>query len=181
MFNFKPLHGNVLIKRDEAENEKDSIIIPESWQVRGWRGTIVRIGDEVKGFIPGDIILFSKEHTVLPFKEREYAVTEYKTIPAKLRVDGNVERIYPTVKFVLIKVNIETKSWGHWICDKKIQLIKNRKERICQGVIIRTNEFSNLSNGCHVLFSIDNAILCSEDGSSYYLGEESNVLCTLKF
>ncbi len=82
MINLRPLRGLVLIERDEPEFMYGQIIIPENCREYSWRATVVNVGEGVKSLKKGDEILFLKEFTVLPFKERYMALTNADNIVA---------------------------------------------------------------------------------------------------
>ncbi|MFA5385363.1 MAG: hypothetical protein WC364_12015, partial [Eubacteriales bacterium] len=100
---FRPLRGLVLIRRDKPEEEIGGIIIPKLYQQYGWCAEVVSTGDNVKNYKKGDRIMFRKEHCVLPFSDRNMAITADDKILARLVVDGNVEQIIPQGNHVLVE------------------------------------------------------------------------------
>lgn len=167
--NFKPLHENVLVKRDEPEPENDGILIPESWRTRGLRGTIIQIGEEVvTGLKIGDVVLCSE--IGLPFKEaREYGIVPYDNILAILKVQDNIERIYPIKRNVLIEA----------VYKPEESIIKVRKQNIVTGKIYRTRFFSELQANQEVLFDVKDSIICSESDGIYHILDESKIICVI--
>ena len=169
--NFKPLRALILIRRDNPDDESDGILIPKNVQTYGWRAIVLRTGPEAQKYRLNDAILFQKEFTMLPFRNRDLALTEANHVLAKLDVVENVERIIPHNKFVLIRPqSVETKSHGIFLIDKSVPppMI---------GIAIR------VGGDCHevkpemkVWFEQNVGVNCVEDGENYKLIDESNIL-----
>ena len=169
--NFKPLRALILVRRDDPESEDGGIIIPDSVQTYGWRATVIRSGPKASDYKEGDVILFQKEFTVLPFKDRTLALTEAEHVLAKLKAIGNVECIIPQNKFVLIDPSsMPDKVKGLFLADKSKPPPKTGRVKIA-------------SPGCHevkidmdVWFEGNVGVNCVEDGEGYKLIDESNIL-----
>ncbi len=169
--NFKPLRALVLVRRDAPEEVKDGIIIPDNVKEFGWRAMVLRSGPDATGYEKGAVILFLKEYTVLPFKDRTLALTDARHILAKLQVDRNVECIIPQNKFVLIEpYPLPAKVSGLYVSDKSKLPPKT-------GNIVRVGP------NCHeakryynVWFDAGVGVNCVEDGVTYKLLSEDNIL-----
>lgn len=169
--NFKPLRSLVLVRRDEPEAVKDGIIIPDNVKTFGWRATVVRVGPDAVNYTKGDIILFLKECTILPFKDRTLALTDAKHILAKLQVERNVECIVPQNKFVLVEpYPLPAKVAGLYLSDKAKTPPKT-------GYVIRVGtDCREVKRGHSIWFDADVGVNCVEDGDPYKLIDESNIL-----
>ena len=166
----RPLREIVLVRREGKKQIDDGIAIPEIWQQFGWRATVVSVGKEAENCKPGDEILFLKEHTVLPFKEREMAMTHDEYIFAKLVVDQFVERIIPQNRFAIIAEDAPNDDHGG------VYLV-NAKQNTKTGTVIRASEKCfDLKEGMRIMY--DNPIAaCTEDGKMYKIVDEKDVLC----
>jgi|TARA_R110000787_G_scaffold61225_5_gene138759 co-chaperonin GroES (HSP10) len=62
MSKIRPIGDRLLIKQHSAEETytNTNIYIPESNQTKEDRGTVVGIGDEVKGVFEGEVVLFNQ-------------------------------------------------------------------------------------------------------------------------
>lgn len=170
--NLQPLRALVLVRRDDPETVKDGIIIPDNVKEFGWRATVIRSGPEAfDDYIKNDIILFLKEYTVLPFKDRTLALTDAKHILAKLQVDRNVECIIPQNKFVLVEPHpLPAKVAGLYLSDKAKPPPKT-------GHVIRVgSDCREVKKYYNVWFDAGVGVNCVEDGVSYKLLEEDNIL-----
>jgi len=169
--NFKPLRALVLVRRDDPETVKDGIIIPDNVKEFGWRATVIRPGPDATTYQPGEVILFLKEYTVLPFKDRTLALTDAKHILAKLQVDRNVECIIPQNKFVLIEpYPLPAKVAGLYVSDKSKPPPKT-------GYVVRVGgDCREVKKYCSVWFDAGVGVNCVEDGVSYKLLSEDNIL-----
>jgi co-chaperonin GroES (HSP10) len=169
--NFRPLRALVLVRRDDPETVKDGIIIPDNVKEFGWRATVIRSGPDATTYLPGEVILFLKEYTVLPFKDRTLALTDAKHILAKLQVDRNVECIIPQNKFVLIEPHpLPAKTFGLYLSDKA-------KSPPITGHVIRVGpDCHEVKRYYNVWFDAGVGVTCNEDGVSYKLLSEDNIL-----
>lgn len=169
---FRPLRKKILVRRDAKKSVDGGIIIPESWQQYGWRATVVAVGNEVKNCKPGDTILFLKEYTVLPFPEREMAITESEHIMARIEADAaNVERIRPQNKFALV-MERKPKMSG-----SDIVVIPNKQENEKSGLVMAVGpECEYLKPYCQIVYSKRVAGAVEEDAPMDVV-EESDVLC----
>jgi len=169
--NFKPLRALILVRRDAPEDEAGGIIIPDSVQAYGWRATVIRSGPKASDYKAGDVILFQKEYTILPVKDRTLALTEAEHVLAKLKAIGNVECIIPQNKFVLIDpYPMPIKVGGLFLADKSKPPPKTGRVKMagtdCREVKI----------GMDIWFEGNVGVNCVEDGEGYKLIDESNVL-----
>jgi co-chaperonin GroES (HSP10) len=170
--NFRPLRALVLVRRDEPESEKGGIIIPENVKTYGWRATVLRSGPDATNYNKDDVILFLKEYTILPFKDRTLALTDAKHILAKLGVnDKNVECIIPQNKFVLIESHpLPAKVAGLYLSDKSKLPPKT-------GYVVRVGpDCREVKRYYNVWFDAGVGVNCVEDGVTYKLLDESNIL-----
>ena len=62
MSNIRPVGDKILIKQHKAKETYGTtgIYIPESSQEKDDRGTVISVGDEVKGIFEGEIVLFNQ-------------------------------------------------------------------------------------------------------------------------
>jgi|TARA_R100000084_G_C4641211_1_gene143957 chaperonin GroES len=62
MATIRPIGDRILIKQHKPQETYGStgIYIPESSQEKDDRGTVVAIGDEVKGIYEGEVVLFNQ-------------------------------------------------------------------------------------------------------------------------
>ena len=62
MATIRPIGDKILIKQHKPQETYGStgIYIPESSQEKDDRGTVVAIGDEVKGIYEGEVVLFNQ-------------------------------------------------------------------------------------------------------------------------
>ena len=170
--NFRPLRGHVLIRRDDPDAEKGGIIIPELWRLRGCRARVVEVGEGVEGVKPGDAILFQKEYTVLPFKEREMAITESGYILARLELDGNVERIMPLDKWVLMKEQYQSGEIGGIVISDKTS------NDTAWGTVIRIGcKCLDIKPQMFVYFETQKNLVCVENDAYCRLIKEEDILC----
>lgn len=59
--NFQPLGKRILVKRLEETNKTASgIIIPDNAKEKPLHGSVIAVGDEVKGVNAGEVAVFSK-------------------------------------------------------------------------------------------------------------------------
>jgi len=169
--NFKPLRALILVRRDAPEDEAGGIIIPDSVQAYGWRATVIRSGPKASSYQEGDVILFQKEFTVLPFKDRTLALTEAEHVLAKLKVIGNVECIIPQNKFVLVDPSlVPAKVGGLFLADKS----KAPSKTGC--VKMAGPDCREVKIGMDIWFEGNVGVNCVEDGEGYKLIDESNIL-----
>jgi co-chaperonin GroES (HSP10) len=168
---FKPLRALVLVRREEPETIKDGIIVPDSVKTFGWRATVLRSGPDATTYQSGEVILFLKEYTVLPFKDRTLALTDAKHILAKIELRRVVERIVPQNKFVLIEpYPLPAKVAGLYLPDKSKLPPKT-------GYVIRVGpECCEIKPNRSVWFDAGVGATCNEDGVTYKLLDESNIL-----
>jgi co-chaperonin GroES (HSP10) len=175
--NFIPLTKHVLIKREDADSEKGGIIIPEVYRLRGCRAEVVRIGNGVKNVTNGDQILYWKEYTVLPFKEREMAITEDEYILAKIELDvvaGNVERIIPLGSWVMIRMDRSSCQ------DDGIYLTDRTEKSASWGTVVRIgDDCKAVKPDKRVYFETNKGMVCVENDTKCRLVKEEDVLCIL--
>ena len=175
MINLRPLRGLVLIKRDEPESMYGNIIIPDNCRTYSWRAEVVNVGEGVKGFVKGDQILFLKEFTVLPFKERRIALTNADNIVAKIVVNSdNIEEIYPVNKNVMIKPDQAEKTDGVMIVSK------SDRDNSKSGKIVDVGCDCSIADtfiGHRVWYPADKAVKCVEDDKNFVIVEEGEILC----
>ena len=169
--NLKPLRALVLVRRDDPETVKDGIIIPETVKEFGWRATIIRSGPDAQAYKEDEAILFLKEFTVLPFKDRTLALTDAKHILAKLEKHNEVEWIVPQNEFVLVEpYPLPAKIFGLYVSDKSKPPPKT-------GHVIRVGpDCREVKRYCNVWFDAGFGVNCVEDGVSYKLLDENNIL-----
>ena len=169
--NFKPLRALILVRRDDPESEDGGIIIPDSVQTYGWRATVIRSGPKASDYRAGDVILFQKEFTVLPFEDRTLALTEAEHVLAKLKVIDNAECIIPQNKFVLVDPSsMPNKVKGLFLADKSKPLPKTG----C--VKMAGTDCREVKIGMDIWFEGNVGVNCVEDGEGYKLIDESNIL-----
>tara|TARA_R100000353_G_scaffold9507_1_gene10805 strand:+ start:5531 stop:5803 length:273 start_codon:yes stop_codon:yes gene_type:complete len=62
MSNIRPVGDRILIKQHKSEETygNTGIYIPESSQEKQDKGTVVAIGDDVKGIFEGEVVLFNQ-------------------------------------------------------------------------------------------------------------------------
>ena len=176
--NFIPLAKHVLIKREDANSEKGGIIIPEVYRLRGSRAEVVRIGKGVENVTNGDQILYWKEYTVLPFKEREMAITEDGYILAKIELDiaaGNVERIIPLNSWVMIRMDRPSgQQDGIYLTDKT-------ESNASWGTVVRIgDDCIAVKPDRRVYFETNNGLVCVENDTKCRLVKEKDILCILE-
>jgi co-chaperonin GroES (HSP10) len=169
---FHPLRELILIRRERPDQSKGGIIIPEAVQTYGWRGDIVRTGDDVKEFSVGDTILFKKEHTVLPFDDRTLAITDAKCILGKIVCESSIERIYPCGNFLMAKIAKEDKN-------NIIEIVGNSDtgKSICGTVYKIGVSVKSISCGNLIWFDARLAVTCVENDLEYIIIKEDDVLC----
>ena len=170
---FHPLRGNVLIRRETPEDNDGGIIIPERYRMYSWRGTVISCGYAVEGFKRGEVILYLRDATVLPFADRTLAMTEAKRILAKLKVKKHVEIIMPQNNYVMILENDVKPSEGGII------LPDTAKKQSLSGKVFRVNSdtaCASVNVGMQVWFN-DAGVTVVEDGVTYKLIDESEILC----
>jgi co-chaperonin GroES (HSP10) len=169
--NFKPLRALVLVRRDEPESDADGIIIPDNVKTYGWRATVVRSGPDAASYAEGDAILFLKEYTVLPFKDRGLALTDAKHILAKLQVKRRAELIIPQNRFVLIEpYDLPAEIEGVYIPQKH-----GRRQRT--GQVMRVgSDCREVKPSYDVWFESERGVNCVEDGFDYKLIDEADIL-----
>ncbi len=171
--NFRPLRALVLVRRDAPESESDGIIIPDNVQTYGWRATAIRSGPDAAGYAKHDTILFMKEYTVLPFKDRTLALTDAKHVLAKLQVENNVERIIPQNKFVLVEPHpLPAKIASLYLSDK------SKSKRLPKtGRVIRVGpDCHDVKPHYDVWFETGKGVNCVEDGDAFKLIDEENII-----
>ncbi|MDD5485951.1 MAG: co-chaperone GroES family protein [Dehalococcoidales bacterium] len=173
--NFKPLKGHVAVRRDDPEAKRGEIIIPEAYRLRGSRGVVLAVGDEVECVKTGDKILFRKEYTVLPLPEREFAITEANTIFAVIKVDeNNIERVYPINDYLMLSPDFNTAIKDGIEMTKKYQ---DKTLPAWHGVVIKTGaNCRDVRPQDDVHYSTDGNAVCSEGGMNYIILKEENVL-----
>jgi len=169
--NFRPLRALILVRRDDPESEEGGIIIPDSVQTYGWRATVIRSGPKASDYKEGDVILFQKEFTVLPFKDRTLALTEAEHVLAKLKAIGKVECIIPQNKFVLVDpYPMPIKVDGLFLADKS----KAPPKTGCVKMV--GPDCREVKIGMDVWVEGNVGVNCVEDGEGYKLIDESNIL-----
>ncbi|MFA5151111.1 MAG: co-chaperone GroES [Clostridia bacterium] len=175
--NFIPLAKHVLIKREDEIAEKGGIIIPEVYRERGSRAEVVEIGEGVKNIVKGDQILYWKEYTVLPFNERNMAITEDKYILATIVIDvvaGNVERIIPMGAWVMIRMDRPSGRTGDIVLSDKTE------SGASWGTVVRTGvDCKMVKPEKRVYFETNKGMICVENDTKCRLIEEKDILCVL--
>ncbi len=168
---FKPLRGTVLVRRDAKKSIDGNIVLPELWQQYGWRASVVAVGAEVANCKPGDEILFLKEYTVLPFPERDMAITECKHILGRIVAENFVERIILQEKFIMV---VEDKPK---VKPDGIVLV-NPREPAKSGFVYKVAaECLDIKAGDRIFYDKSVAV-CVEDGRNYKIVAEPDVLAT---
>jgi len=172
---FRPLRALVLVRRDTPTAEKGGIIIPDNVRAYGWRATVIRGGPDASDYKEGDNILFQKEFTVLPFKDRTLALTDAKHILAKLAVEGNVEVIWPCNRFVMVNLDAAIRKEG------AIELSDKTKKPIKTGVISRRGSgCHDMKYGVRVWFEAGFGVDCVENDAHYKILSEDDILAIEK-
>jgi co-chaperonin GroES (HSP10) len=175
---FIPLRASILVRRDEAESELDGIIIPEAWRTYGWRAVVLRCGPKVEGFKVGDAILFKKEFTVLPFKNRMLAITDSKQVLAKLTVapGTDYERIEPQNEYVFVEPHpIPHPSSCLHLSDRAAD-----QPKMVTGDVLRVGaRCSDLKPGDRIMFQSDVGVVCNENGVAHRLIGELSIAALL--
>jgi co-chaperonin GroES (HSP10) len=167
---FRPLRGLMLVRREAPEAERGGIIVPETWRQYGWRATVLRCGPKAEGYEPGDEILFLKDKTVLPFRDRSLAVTDSKSVIAKLVLHGCVECIIPRNEYVMVHLRPAKDSDG-------VALIERHNEPVTDGIVYRiAQDCLDVRQFARVWYPPKNAIKCCESGESYTLIKERDIL-----
>lgn len=174
--NFKPLRALVFVRRDEPQSEIGGIVIPDSWRMYGWRATVIRSGSDAQEYKEGDTILFLKEFTVLPFKDRTLAITDAKHILAKLetvsRHDGSrVECIIPQNDYVMVESDKIIGAKG------EIYLPDKAKDVPKTGIVHRVGRECHDARVAHrVWYDAHTGVSCVEDDKTFRLIKESNII-----
>jgi len=169
--NFKPLRALILVRRDDPETEAGGIIIPDNVKTYGWRATVLRVGPDADGYEVGDAILFQKEFTVLPCRDRTLALTDAKHVLAKLSVVDKIERIKPQNKFVLVfPCQVESSANGIFFPDK------SKPPPDTGDVVEASGCCHEVVAGMKVWFEHGVGVNCVENGEGYKLIDESNIL-----
>lgn len=172
--NFAPLRGLLFVRREQPAAEKGGIIVPESWRQYGWRATVLRAGPAADGYLPDETIWFLKDATVLPFPDRDLALTESKDVLAKLRIMCMVEVISPQNDFVMIREESSPDAPGIVLTDKRLP-------EACTGRVFRTGpDCLDVSMGDRVWFSAKMRNKCREAGDPYVLVREREILIVEK-
>ena len=169
---FKPLRGLLLVKRDKPDEEIGGIIIPENCKEYGWRATVVRPGPAATSYKAGDVILFQKEYTVLPFKDRTYAVTDSEHVIAKLVVGDGVERIHPVNRHVMIRSSECEDDAGTVINPNA----KNH-EAVSTGCVVKAAiDCLDVGGDSFVMIPNGPGLLCIEDDDLFLIIHEDEII-----
>jgi len=172
---FRPLRALILVRRDTPTTEKGGIIIPENVQTYGWRATVIRGGPDASEYKKGDNILFQKEFTVLPFKDRTLALTEAKHILARLVVEKDIETIRPCNRFVMVEPDSAIRKEG------AIELSDKTNKPVKTGAIFRRgNDCTDMKCGSKVWFEAGFGVDCMENDVHYKLIDEDNIMAVEK-
>lgn len=165
---FNPKRGMLLVRRDPKAEEKGGIIIPEAYRLHGWRATVVKAGTDSGTIREGDAILFLKEYTVLPFPEREMAITSAEHVLAKIMLDGLVERLCPLNRFVMVREHQENEG---------VIKIARKPNAIRSGEVVRVAPgCKDVSTGLVVMYEKTTAA-CVEEGLDFKMVAEEDVVC----
>ena len=171
--NFNVVGKHCLVRRDEPESESGGIIIPDNVKTYGWNATVLQVGNRVNsGLQTGDRILFLKEYTVLPFKDRSLAVTDGKKILARIVEGDTYEEIYPLHSFILISPSFDIyEKGGIRLSDKSVEHADN-------GTIIRVGcDCKVAKERLTAYYKTALAVKCVENDDLYHLIDESELLC----
>jgi len=171
---FRPLRALMLVQRDTPDESKGGIFIPDMIQTYGWRATVETVGKDAGDYKKGDVILYQKEYTVLPFADRTYAITDAKHVLAKINVVGVIERIMPQNEFVLVMPteDNDTKS-DIFLTDKT-----KANEPIVCGYVVRCGSKCEDFASCETVWFHQKAgITCVEDDQIHKLVNAKDVLC----
>ena len=166
-YNFTPTGKRVLVKRDDAENEKGGILTPKLYQVRGWFGTIVDCGS----YWYQGRILFLKDGTILPFKDRSYALTDIKSILAEVIVENNIEKIFPIWPFVMIRPDPKAEKIEDIHLPDKSKVFGNR------GKVYRVNDLTDYKSG---VFYHNIIVECMENNQTFHIVNRDDILATIE-
>jgi len=174
---FRPLRALVLVRRETPTAKKGGIIIPENVRTYGWRATVIRGGPLASDYKEGDEILFQKEFTVLPFKDRTLALTDAKHILAKLVVDGEIEAIMPCARFVIVKPDTVL-----WRADE-IKLSVKTSKPVKSGLVLRWGPkcyYKNMECSQKVWYNDVTGVDCVENDVCYKILDEDGILAIEK-
>ena len=172
---FRPLRALVLVRRDIPTSVKGGIIIPDNVQTYGWRATVIRGGPDASDYKEGDNILFQKEFTVLPFKDRTLALTDAKHILAKLVVKGSIEIIRPVNQFVMVLPDPSLRWEG------AIKLSDKTSKPVKTGTVFsRGADCHDVKCGAKVWFEAGFGVDCIEEDTFYKILDEDNIIAIEK-
>jgi len=170
---FKPIGRFVLVKRDQIEKMVDGIIIPEKFGKRGNAGEVLKIGQDVGSVQKGDRIFFLKQYTVLPFRDRDAAVTEDFGIIARL-IAGKTgdEMIMPVNSFVLVEPEPDTKEKDGIVLPDGHEVRSERGRAVICGDLCEV-----VKPDMTVFYRYASTIECVERDKVMHLVNESDILC----
>ena len=167
--NLKPLRGLVLITRENPEEFIGRIVVPEAYRKYSWRAKIESCGDDVVGLTVGDEILYLRDKTVLPFKERHLALTNSRDVIAKIGVERDCEIILPLNDFVLIRLD-ENKQDGFKLFEK------HTEHTVVSGTVLRVGSgCTDVKPQMRVWFKTAKFLKCREDSEELFLIRENEI------
>ena len=86
--NLRPLHDRVVVKRMEEERTSaGGIVIPDSATEKPMRGEVIAVGEGVKKFKPGDMVIAAGDIT-RPGCYAEYQLIDQGLMLGKMALSG---------------------------------------------------------------------------------------------
>jgi co-chaperonin GroES (HSP10) len=171
---FTAIGKKVLILRDEQTKKSGGIWIPEEYQEFGWFGTVLQVGQKVENVAKDDRIMFLKDYTFLPFKERRLAITDCNKIAATLTDKGEYEGINVLNDNLLIAPECGSKVVNG------VALPWDRDTGAHGGLVVGAgSECVDVGVGARVFYNHNIALKCSENGDLRHIITEEQILCQI--
>jgi co-chaperonin GroES (HSP10) len=175
--NIRPLGDKVILRRDDKAEQEGGIWLPDQTKIFGWAATVAKTGAAccVKN---GTRVFYLRKHTVCPFADRRFVVTEAKYLIARLEPNKakTYEQVFPLGHWVLAEPDVE-----HVPQHGVIPSPSHRPERTSRsGILYRVgSDCLQVGEGHRVLYGIANLVRCVENDTELHLIPEDDVLARL--
>lgn len=175
--NIIPLHDKIILRRDDKAKQDDGIWIPDHSQIHGWAATVVKINKSCC-FKVGTRVFYHRKHTVCPFEDRRYVVTEAKYLVATLKPNKaqTYEQVFPLRGWVLLEPDVE-----HVEKNGITPAPSHKPEQTTRcGTIMRTGyESYDAPVGTRVIYGLANLIRCVENDTELDIVQMDDVLARI--
>lgn len=173
----RPLGDKIILKRDDKEDQQGGIWLPDQTKIHGWAATVVK-GNTTTCVKNGTRVFYLRKHTVCPFEDRAYVVTESKYLLATLvpSDDKSHEQICPFAGWLLVEPDVEP------VLKDGIDTSpsRNATRHTGSGRIVRCGpDVTEVAVQDHVVFTTANLVRCVENDTDVVLLPEKDVLARL--